>query len=60
MQTDRKQDRPKSGQKAEITECVNEIVPCAYDKDGICILSDCPCQAAVAGGMVCSSFRRRS
>lgn len=29
---------------------------CRYSVNGTCILSDCPCQAAVDGHMVCSSY----
>jgi len=30
---------------------------CRYNVNGVCILSDCPCQAAADGHMICSSFK---
>lgn len=31
---------------------------CRYNINGVCILSDCPCQAMADGHTVCSSFKK--
>ncbi len=35
----------------------NIAVICAYNKEGICILSDCRCQATSDGKLICASFK---
>lgn len=33
---------------------------CAYNINGVCILSDCKCQAMSDGKLVCSSYKEKS
>lgn len=40
------------------TNC-NIAQTCAYNKNGVCILSDCKCQAMSDGKLVCSSYKER-
>lgn len=37
-------------------EVLHNAEACRYNVNGMCILSDCPCQAAADGHTVCSSF----
>lgn len=32
---------------------------CAYNRSGVCILSDCKCQAMSDGKLVCSSYKEK-
>lgn len=46
--------------KASEADCGNKASDCAYNKSGVCILSDCKCQAATAEVMVCSAYKKKA
>lgn len=60
MQGNQKRLEQPYKQETNAIEAAKEAKQCAYDKAGICILSDCPCQMTVAGGMMCSSFQKKT